>query len=329
MNVPTIHLLGLDLDELAETRAVNDRMEKLLDGQVPLHVQDDPVAAREFQRAGGGGFPTLATVPEASWRTVTTSDGGRLRLRAFLPPDGRTPEGVFLHFHGGGGVIGSADGQDPRLRDVAANCGVAVLSVEYRLAPEHPYPAGNDDAEQAALWLVANSAAEFGTRRLLIGGESGGARLAVTTLLRLRDRYGVAPAEAFLAAQLSFGGYDVGHGTPSGRASGDRNRLINRPILEWFRSKQFPGLSPDKRLDPDISPLYGDLRGLPLARFTVGTADPLLDDTLFMAARWAAAGNAAELVVAEEGWHGFTLHPTTLAQRELAAQEEFLRRCLA
>ncbi|MDR8413249.1 alpha/beta hydrolase [Nonomuraea sp. 3-1Str] len=329
MNVATLHLIGLDPDELAETRAVNDHMEKLLDSLVPLHVQDDPVAAREFQRAGGGGFPTLAPVPEASWRTVTTSGGGRLRLRAFLPPDGRAPEGVFLHFHGGGGVFGSADGQDPRLRDLAAGCGVAVLSVEYRLAPEHPYPAGNDDAEQAALWLLANAASEFGTERLLIGGESAGARLAVTTLLRLRDRHAVAPAEAFLAAQLSFGGYDLGHGTPSSRASGDRNRLINRPTLEWFRSKYLPGLSPDERLGPDISPLYADLRGLPLARFTVGTADPVLDDTLFMAARWSAAGNAAELVVAEEGWHGFTLHPTALARRELAAQEEFVRRCLA
>ncbi|MFG6197628.1 alpha/beta hydrolase [Nonomuraea sp. JJY05] len=329
MNVPTINLIGQDPDELAETVAVNDRMEKLLDGQVPLHVQDDPVAAREFQRTGGGGFPTLPLVPEASWRTVTTSDGGRLPLRVFLPPGGRAPEGVFLHLHGGGGVIGSADGQDPRLRDVAAHCGVAVLSVGYRLAPEHPYPAGNDDAEQAALWLLANAAAEFGTERLLVGGESAGARLSVTTLLRLRDRHAVVPAEAFLAAQLSFGGYDLGHGTPSSRASGDRNRLINRPVQEWFWSKQFPGLSPDERLDPDISPLYADLRDLPHARFTVGTADPVLDDTLFMAARWAAAGNTAELVVAEEGWHGFTLHPTALARRELAAQEDFLRERLA
>ncbi|GAA3532567.1 alpha/beta hydrolase [Nonomuraea rosea] len=329
MNLPTLHMTGLDPAELAETRAVNDRMEKLLDGQVPLHVEDDPVAARAFRRAGGGGFPALTTVPEATWRTVTTPDGGRLRLRAFLPPDGRAPEGVYLHLHGGGGVIGSADGQDPRLRDLAANCGVAVLSVAYRLAPEHPYPAANDDAEQAALWLVANSAAEFGTRRLLIGGESAGARLAVTTLLRLRDRHAVSPAGAFLAAQLSFGGYDLGHGTPSNRAAGDRNRLINRPILEWFRRTAFPGMSDDERLDPDISPLYADLHDLPFARFTVGTADPVLDDTLFMAARWTAAGNAAELVVAEQGWHGFTLHPTALARREVTAQEEFVRRWVA
>jgi acetyl esterase len=329
MNVPTFRLIGLDPDELAETRAVNDRMEKLLDGQVPLHIQDDPVAARAFRLSGGGGFPALPTVPEAGWRTVTTPNGGRVRLRTLLPPDGRPPEGVFLHLHGGGGVIGSADGQDARLRDMATHCGVAVLSVEYRLAPEHPYPASNDDTEQAALWLLANAAAEFGTERLLIGGESAGARLSVTTLLRLRDRHAVAPAEAFLGAQLSFGTYDLAHGTPSNRASGERNRLINRPIMEWFWSKTLPGRSPDERLDPDISALYADLRGLPPARFVVGTADPVLDDTLFMAARWAAAGNAAELVVAEEGWHGFTLHPTALARRELTAQEEFVRRCLS
>ncbi|MEV4106624.1 alpha/beta hydrolase [Nonomuraea sp. NPDC049695] len=329
MNTPITLLIGQEPAELAETRDTNDRLEKLLDSQVPLHVADDPQATRAAQRAGGFGFPPLGHVSEASWRTVTTPDGSRLPLRVVLPPGDRRPDGVFLHLHGGGGVIGSADGQDRRLRDLAVNCHVAVVSVEYRLAPEHPYPAGNDDAEQAALWLMEHAAAEFGSGRLLIGGESAGARLSVSTLLRLRDRHGVSPAEAFLGAQLSFGWYDLAFGTPSSRHAGDRNRLINTPILEWFRDKLLPGLGPTERFDPDISPLYADLSAMPPARFAVGTADPVLDDSLFMAARWWAAGNAAELVVAAEGWHGFTLHPTALARQELAAQEEFVRRCLA
>ncbi|MEU7863041.1 alpha/beta hydrolase [Nonomuraea sp. NPDC049141] len=325
MTPPTILVTGLDPDDLAETRAANDRLEALLDRQTPLHVQNDPPAARSFQRSGGGGFPAAPPLPEGSWRTA----GGRIPLRVFLPGEGRAPAGVFLHYHGGGGVIGSADGQDPRLRDLAVNCGIAVVSVEYRLAPEHPYPAAMDDAEQAALWLLEHAAAEFGTERLMIGGESAGARLSVTTLLRLRDRHGLVPGEAFRAAQLSFGTYDLAHGTPSSRRAGDRNRLINAPILKWFRDQTLTGRKMEERFDPDISPLYAELRGMPLARFTVGTADPVLDDTLFMAARWWAAGNAAELVVAAEGWHGFTLQPTALARRELASQEDFIRRHLA
>ncbi|WP_431042646.1 alpha/beta hydrolase [Streptomyces sp. P1-3] len=324
----SIATTGLDPAELAETRAANDRLEQLLDGEIPLHVQDDPPAARAQQRAGGGGFPAVTLLPEAVWRTVTAPSGHRVRLRVLTPPEDRQPAGVFLHFHGGGGVLGSADGQDVRLRDLAHHVGVAVVSVEYRLAPEHPYPAGADDAERAALWLLDQAAAEFGTGRLLIGGESHGARLSVTTLLRLRDRHSVAPADAFRAAQLSFGAYDLAYGTPSARRAGDRNLLINSPVLAWFREQLLPGRSPAERLDPDISPLHADLRGLPPARFTVGTADPVLDDTLFMAARWRAAGNAAELEIVAEGWHGFTLAPTTVARRELATQEAFLRQAL-
>ncbi|MCP2347821.1 alpha/beta hydrolase [Nonomuraea roseoviolacea] len=317
-------LTGLDPDELAETRAVNARTERLLDRRTPLHVQDDAPAAREERRSGGGGFPPVTLLPEARWRTVTTPAGHRIPLRVLLPEEGQ-PDGVYLHYHGGGGVIGSADGQDLRLRDLANAANVAVLSVAYRLAPEHPYPAGTEDAAQAALWLVENAAAEFGTDRLVMGGESAGARLTVTTLLRLRDRHGLPPAEAFRAAQLSFGTYDLALGTPSARGAGERNRLINTPILAWFKEQTLPGRSAEERLDPDISPLHADLRGLPPARFVVGTEDPVLDDTLFMAARWWAAGNKAELVVAAEGWHGFTLFPTALARRELAAQQEFVR----
>ncbi len=83
----------------------------------------------------------------------------------------------------------------------------AVLSVDHRLAPEHPFPAGPDDCEAAARWLVDRAEAEFGTARLLIGGESAGAHLSVLTLLRLRDRHGITGT--FRAAHLTFGPYDL------------------------------------------------------------------------------------------------------------------------
>jgi acetyl esterase/lipase len=92
--------------------------------------------------------------------------------------------------HGGGWVLGGADLQDPMLERIADNTGQAVVAVEYRLAPEHPYPAGPDDCEAAAVWLVQNGKKEFGTGVLTIGGESAGGHLTAVTILRMRDRHG-------------------------------------------------------------------------------------------------------------------------------------------
>jgi acetyl esterase/lipase len=162
---------------------------------------------------------------------------------------------------------------------------------------------------------VANAQREFGTDRLVIGGESAGAHLAVSTLLRLRDRRGIT--RAFRAAQLAFGGYDLSM-TPSTRRWGDRNLVLSVPVITWFNDQFVPGRSPEERRDPDISPLYADLSGMPPARFVVGTEDPLLDDSLFMAARWRSAGSPAALEVVAEAVHGFVAYPIAVAQQELA-----------
>jgi acetyl esterase/lipase len=121
------------------------------------------------------------------------------------------------------------------------------------------------------------------------------------TLLRLRDRHDAAGA--FLAANLVFGVYDLS-GTPSQIRLG----------MTGFRDLYLPGHDTAARKAPDISPLYADLAGLPPALFTVGTADYLYDDSLFMAARWRAAGNEAELAVYPEAVHGFTAFPTGMAK---------------
>ena len=194
-----------------------------------------------------------------------------------------------------------------------ANC--AVVSVDYRLAPEHPYPAGPDDCEAGALWLLANAQREFGTQRLAIGGGSAGANLVATTLLRLRDRH--QSASRFCAANLVFGVYDVS-GTPSQRRGG----------VHSFRDLYLPKIFGDDRKHPDISPLYADLTGLPPALFTVGTLDPLLDDTLFIAPRWLAAGNRAELAIYPGGVHGFNLFPLPLGAAALRRSESFLAAAL-
>jgi acetyl esterase len=274
-------------------------------------------AARAATGRGPGGMQIVYS--ESAVVRSIPGPAGDITLRCFIPP---RVDGAYLYIHGGGWVLGTADSSDPRLEKLSNDLNVAVLSVEYRLAPENPYPAGPDDCEAAALWLAKNASSEFGTEKLLIGGDSAGAHLAVVSLLRLRDRHGLRP---YIAANLGFGVFDVG-GTPSARNWGDEALILSTPVMQWF-GNHF--VDPERCREPDVSPMYADLSGLPKALFTVGTLDPLLDDSLFMHSRWIAAGNESELAVYPGGVHGLTGFPTALGKKALARQDAFLRAALA
>jgi acetyl esterase len=230
---------------------------------------------------------------------------GPLRLRTFVPDQ---VDAVFLHIHGGGFVTGSPEMTDLLHEILSKELNLAFVSVDYRLAPEHPYPAGPDDCEAAALWLLEHAEHEFGSARLLIGGESAGAHLAACTLLRLRDRDAV---DRFCGANLVFGIYDLGR-TPSQRVVSEHPDLLTVEQIQYFAELFTPDMSPEDRRDPGVSPLYADLHGLPPALFTVGADDHLVDDTLFLAARWELAGNHTELLVYPEGPHGCIGMPSVL-----------------
>jgi acetyl esterase/lipase len=122
---------------------------------------------------------------------------------------------------------------------------------------------------------------EFGSDRIVIGGESAGAHLSAVSLLRLRDKHGFS---GFRGAALTYGCYDMTM-TPSMARWGPRNLILSTPIVAWFIDNFVP--EGDRR-QPDISPLYADLAAA-AALFSVGSYDPLLDDTLFMQGRWLAA----------------------------------------
>lgn len=145
---------------------------------------------------------------------MISSSAGPLRLREFRP---ERVDGAMLHIHGGGWMTGEPELTDLLNEALSEHLNLAIVSVDYRLAPEHPYPAGPDDCESAALWLIENAAAEYGTDRLVIGGESAGAHLSAVTLLRLRDRHGLA--ERLCGANLVFGAYDLS-ATPSAMGIG-------------------------------------------------------------------------------------------------------------
>ena len=245
--------------------------------------------------------------------------------RVFVP-DGEA-QAVYLHFHGGAMMLGSPRLNDSSNADLSSRLGVVVVSVDYRLAPEHPHPAGSDDCLAVARWLVEHAASEFGTARLLVGGESAGGYYAALTLLRVRDE--LDAIDRFLGANLVFGVYDLS-GTPSVRGArpSDVPDILSDGLFEFVNECFLPGRAPDECKVPDISPLYADLAGMPPALFTVGSADHLLDDSLFMAARWAAYGNDSELAVYPDGIHGFNGFPMELAKRANERIDAFLERVL-
>ena len=301
-----------------DTANLNAKMIALLTGQPDWWIVG-AAAMRAARRRGEGPFPPPVLSSRARTIIITGKEHNEIPLRVIAPAQ---PRGIYLHLHGGGWVLGGADMQDPMLERIADNTGQAVVAVEYRLAPEHPYPAGPDDCEAAAAWLVQNGKKEFGTDVLTIGGESAGGHLTAVTILRMRDRHGYS---GFRGANIVYGAFDLSM-TPSQRQFGN-TRLVLRTIdMQQFYNAFLPTVT-DRRL-PDISPLYADLKDLCPALFSVGTKDALLDDTLFMHARWVAASNEAELAIYPGGAHGFTLFPNDLSKSATIRMDAFLNRVL-
>ncbi len=274
---------------------------------------------RDARAAGTGVFPAPVKSERAKWIEID-GPAGKLKLRVIAPEKSR---GAYLHIHGGGHVLGAADQQDRLLERIADEARLTAISVEYRLAPENPYPAGPDDCEAAALW-VHDNIRDFGGDTLAIGGESAGAHLSALTMLRLRDKHGRTP---FKAANLVFGVFDLGM-TPSARQFGAERLVLRTLDIHKFGDAFLPGMSEEEKRSPQLSPLYADLRGLCPALFTIGTKDALLDDSLFMHARWVAAGNAGELDIYPGACHGFIAFPCPQTFQSLAKQTAFLNATL-
>jgi acetyl esterase len=309
-----------DTQASAELRAVVAAIADFpQDDSAPEPTVEAAVAARK--QFSDGPFQ-LAPVSERAEERTIPGPAGLLTLRIIMPRG--EIQGAMLHIHGGGWVLGEPRMSDGANENIADALGLAVVSVDYRLAPEHPYPAGPDDCEAAASWLVENAKSEFGAApdRIVVGGESAGGHLAAVTAIRMQRRH----QYAFRAANIVYGVHDLA-GVPSNKAFDGRNLLLDSTNIEWFTRCFVPeGVD---RCDPDVSPLHADLAGLPPAIFTVGTLDPLLDHTLFLYARWAAAGNVAQLEVFPGAPHGFDAFPVPegLAARERMAS--FLGRHLA
>lgn len=278
----------------AETTAFNAWLRPLLAAAPPPETFPAPLL-RRARAEGQGVLPVDGPLEGPVWRPIPNAPaGGSGRVREV---ERAGASGVYLHLHGGGWTIGAPDQFDGRNLRFAEAANAHVIAAEYRLAPEHKWPACLEDCLAAAEHAIAVAA----SRRLplVIGGESAGAQLACAVLLALRaaGRLGLVRA-----VSLNYGCYDL-RMTPSMRNWGPENLVLSTPLVAWF----IAGLLPDAKTadDPAASPLLADLSDMPPALLQVGTMDPLLDDTLFLAERWRAAGRSAELVVWPGAIHAF------------------------
>ncbi|HUY20964.1 MAG TPA: alpha/beta hydrolase [Acidimicrobiales bacterium] len=257
-----------------------------------------PAEAREVMKLAA----LLARAPEApaptSDRTVP-GRGGDIPVRVYRP-DAEGPLPVVVYFHGGGFVIGGIESHDPLCQQLATRVPAVVVSVEYRLAPEHRFPAAVDDAFDALRWVSANAAALGGdAARLAVAGDSAGGNLSAVVSLLARDAGG--PPVAFQL--LIYPATDLTMSTPSHRLNGE-GYLLTREEMDWFMGHYLPD-DVDRRL-PTLSPLFADdLSGLPPALVVTAEFDPLRDEGEAYGARLEEAGVEARVARYDGMIHGF------------------------
>ncbi len=248
---------------------------------------------------------------------------GEVPVRLFRPhadKDGPTP--VLLYIHGGGWAQGSVLQNEPAIHALASGSGWCVAALSYRLAPENPYPAGLEDCLAVAAWLrTAGPGLGLDPARIALGGASAGANLALAAGLALRDR-----GEDASALLLFYGIYGHDLDTPSYREFGDGSFGLSLASMAQY----FDWYDPTGRRnsDPLISPLLGDLRGLPRSFLAAAELDVLRDDTLRMHERLLEAGVPAELRQEQGLVHGFINRASVVpaARGTLAAACAFLER---
>ncbi|KAI0182682.1 Alpha/Beta hydrolase protein [Xylaria flabelliformis] len=285
---------------------------------------------REMMEAGeiGGLKPTR--LPGAYEIKVPSREPGRdIPVRVYKPDNGEPSKGIMLHAHGGGYCLGSHDAVDELLKFYANTCQLTAMSVGYRLAPEHPFPAGREDCIDVAEHLVDHGEADHGGKLLFLAGESGGAHMSVLVAFALiRSR----PQHVLKGLVLPYGNYTIALGLPS-MVGFDRQILINHEMVQHFMDAYTPGWTAEERQNPLASPLFDDLRTLaastpngklPPALFMCGTNDPLLDDTLLMGVKWLASGSEAIIKIFPGAPHVYNGGEIDIAKESFGYEAEFI-----
>ncbi len=300
--------------------------------RAPSYQAIGPLAARAlYERTA----PILDVAPEplAAVDDWTVEDGAErrggapLRVRRYCAtePSWSDLRPALLYFHGGGFMIGSVQTHDRLCRRLAALSGCFVISVDYRLAPEHRFPAAADDAFDALAWL-RREAPSLGIdpERLAVGGDSAGGTLAAACALHARDR-----GWALALQMLLYPGLGAEQDTRSHRDFA-KGYLLDADLVQWFFSHYLT--RPEDRRDWRFAPLvHPDLAGVAPAWIALAHYDPLVDEGRAYAERLAAAGVAVQCRLYEGMIHSFMLFGGLVRKARIAQQEaaDALRRHLA
>ncbi len=255
----------------------------------------DAESLREMTRGAMSYLSPARRRPEVG--EVRDVDAGGVPARLFLPA-GQGPWPTVLHLHGGGFVTGDLDTYDHTIRRLCRDAGAAVLSVDYRLAPENPFPAATDDAVAAATWAADHLADLGGSDVLAVSGDSAGGNLAAVVAQALPGRIS---AQVLIYPVLDHGRRSY----PSRRANGSGYGL-ERNQMTFYRTAYLPDESSVDLDDPRLSPIVGDLAGLPPALVVTAGYDPLCDEGEAYVAALREAGVQAELLRFGSLVHGFT-----------------------
>lgn len=294
--------------------ALEQLMQQLTAGG-DFRIEDmSPVQAREAYSAMAALDGETVEVGQVSNAEVAGPAGAipvriyRSRESAMLP--------VVVYFHGGGWVIGNLDTHDSVCRRLARDADCAVISVDYRLAPEHPYPAAPEDCYAAVKWIAANSEAlAVDANRLVVAGDSAGGNLATVVALMARDRGGPAIAFQLLIYPVT----DLGCDTPSMRENAE-GYFLTREAMRWFW-RNYLGRDGAER-EPYHSPLAApSLANLPAAYIITAEFDPLRDEAEDYAGRLVDSGVSVRLRRYDGMIHGFVTMAGVVPQGAAAIRE--------
>ena len=282
---------------------LNPQVKVLLDGLAaaggPELVELPPAEAREVFRALTA-LETSVEVQRVDDRLVPGPDGD-IPVRVYTPAEAvGADRGVLVWFHGGGWVVGDLETADATCRLLAEGSGCVVVSVDYRLAPEHPAPAAIDDCLAALAWTAEN-AELLGVvaSRIAVGGDSAGGNLAALVCQRVRDDFGPEIDFQLLVYPVT----DLTASLPS-YVENAEGYFLTRATMEWFIA-HYLGDAIDPK-DPAVSPLHAaSLAGLPKAMVVTAEFDPLRDEGEAYAARLREAGVEVEVTRYDGQIHGF------------------------
>lgn len=249
--------------------------------------------------------PTRANGVPAEWTEAPGADAAR----------------VLLYLHGGGYVAGSLTSHRPMVAEAGRQAGLRTLALDYRLAPEHPFPAALEDAVAGYRHLLEQG---FAPARIAVGGDSAGGGLAAALLVALRDQGLPLPGCAWLISPW----VDLESSFPSMASKAAADPMVQKPYLLEI-APMYHGATSART--PLVSPIHADLHGLPPLLLQVGSAETLLDEDVAFAGRAGAADVAVTLEIWPEMihvWHLF--HPQLAAgRRAIAAAGQFIRAQLA